>query len=96
MWVSWLSKVTVAWRQSCTCPVGQGRLNAVLKLLVFGDAEDEDPQAAAEEGKAPTIGTTPSSPTSAPEQTTLQYTVKLLICVMGLQGSYLTWGVLQV
>lgn len=65
----------------------------VLKMLVFGDPEEEDPQAAAEEGKNRTP--TPPSPATQ-EMSTVQYSLRLLMCVAGLQVSYLTWGVLQV
>lgn len=65
----------------------------MLKLLVFGDMEDESPESKAEEGRA-----AENSPATSqnPELTTVQYVGRLVVCVTGLQGAYLTWGVLQV
>lgn len=65
----------------------------MLKLLVFGDVEDETLESKAEEGRV-TAGQSPTN--QNPELTTVQYVGRLLVCVSGLQVSYLTWGVLQV
>lgn len=74
-------------------PLGHGPLNSMLKLLVFGDVEDESPESQAEKGQAPGN----QSPTNQnSELTTAQYVGRLIICGTGLQGAYLTWGVLQV
>lgn len=69
-------------------------MNYVLRMLVFGDVED--PSDVMEKGR-------PQSPTSTSEQeaatdklSTFHYCAKLVWCIVGLQGSYLTWGVLQV
>ena len=63
---------------------------------MFGDDHNEDALAAAEEGKA-SSSVTKGKETAASEATTgSRYLVKLLVCVVGLQASYLTWGVLQV
>lgn len=71
--------------------VGQGPVNRLIKLFVFGDLEDDE-VSKMEEGMAP------ASPPSPPPQepSTLQYYGRLLLCIVGLQGAYLTWGVLQV
>lgn len=66
----------------------------MLKLLVFGDVEDESPESKAEEGKATGSQSPPAN--QNPELTTAQYVGRLVVCVSGLQGAYLTWGVLQV
>ena len=67
-------------------------MNSMLKLLVFGDVEEESPESKAEEGRAAEKQT----PATNPELTTAQYVGRLVVCVTGLQGAYLTWGVLQV
>lgn len=76
---------------------GKGPINAALRLLVFGDMED--PLKAAEEGKGGEEADSAATPTqeAVTEQlSTGRYCAMLLFCVVGLQGSYLTWGVLQV
>ena len=73
-------------------PLGSGLVNSLLKLFVFGDTEDDmeddDPASRAEKGD--------SSRSAPPEVSTTQYYGRLILCIAGLQGSYLTWGVLQV
>jgi hypothetical protein len=66
----------------------------MLKLLVFGDVEDDSPESKAEEGRA-SRNQSPSTNQNS-ELTTLQYVGRLAMCIAGLQGAYLTWGVLQV
>ena len=62
---------------------------------MFGDDVNEDALATAEEGKASSSVT--KAKEAASEATTGSgHWVKLLVCVVGLQASYLTWGVLQV
>lgn len=67
-------------------------------MLVFGDAEDTgDILSKVEEGLATGAETTPTTePRPEPEPTSLQYCLKLMMCIVGLQVAYLTWGVLQV
>ena len=67
-------------------------VNSILKMLVIGDVEDADPNSKAEEGRASTSLDTSEDP----EISTYYYSMKLLLCIVGLQASYLTWGVLQV
>lgn len=72
---------------------GEGPVYSLLHRLVFGDDRSADPLAAVEEGKTP--------PASKPKEETTEmsgseYYGKLAMCVVGLQVSYLTWGVLQV
>lgn len=62
-------------------------------MLVFGDDRTEDPLQKAEAGE---VAVEPPLPKEEPEMSTVQYCGKLALCVIGLQGSYLTWGVLQV
>ena len=69
---------------------------SVLHQLVFGDDRDSsDRLAAAEEGKAPSAAS-PKPKEMAPEMSETEYCGKLVLCIVGLQASYLTWGVLQV
>ncbi len=76
---------------------GHGPLNSLLKLLVFGDVPVEDETLArVEEGRATGASPSSSPATPTPETTTVQYVGRLLLCIAGLQGAYLTWGVLQV
>lgn len=51
-----------------------------------------------EEGRTKAADTTTATTTTdqGTEMTTSQYTIRLLVCIVGLQGSYLTWGILQV
>ena len=75
-----------------------------LKLLVFGN-EEPDSLTVIEEGEN---GVLPSSKpengskkdgsaeAATSELSTAQYCIKLMFCIVGLQGAYLTWGVLQV
>ena len=67
---------------------------SLLHLLVFGDDRSDDALRAAEEGKA-AAGSKPAA-TDEAELLGAQYCSKLVMCVVGLQASYLTWGVLQV
>ena len=69
---------------------GQGQVNYILKLFVFGDNEDEDPLSEAEKGSSKEAALPPA------ELSGVQYILGLLLCIAGLQGSYLTWGLLQV
>lgn len=78
----------------CSC-AGQGPLYSLLHMLVFGDDRTEDPLEKAEAGEV-AVETKPPSPKEEPEMSTVQYCSKLVVCVIGLQASYLTWGVLQV
>lgn len=64
-------------------------------MLVFGDDRTEDPLEKAEAGEV-AVETKPPPLKEEPEMSTAQYCSKLAMCVIGLQGSYLTWGVLQV
>ena len=66
---------------------------SVLHRLVFGDDRNDDPLAAAEEGKTPAASRPKEGST---EMSGSEYYGKLVLCVVGLQVSYLTWGVLQV
>ena len=59
---------------------------------MFGDDREDDIQKAAEEGKVSTV----TKPKEEAEMTGTEYYGKLALCVVGLQASYLTWGVLQV
>ncbi len=62
-------------------------------MLVFGDTED--PVEAVEKGR--TQSPLPSGQEEATDQlSTAHYCSKLMCCIVGLQGAYLTWGVLQV
>ncbi len=62
-------------------------------MLVFGDTED--PVEAVEKGR--TQSPPPSGQEEATDQlSTVGYCSKLMCCIVGLQGAYLTWGVLQV
>ncbi|KAK3093753.1 hypothetical protein FSP39_019702 [Pinctada imbricata] len=65
---------------------GPGLLNMMLKNCVFGK---ESHSSSLEEGG----GSSKTEPEK--EESTLQTALTLLFCVVGLQGSYLTWGVLQ-
>lgn len=58
---------------------------------MHGSPKDELPV------KASDVETVASSPTP-PESTTLaiEYGMRLTFCIVGLQASYITWGVLQV
>ena len=78
----------------CSC-AGQGPLYSLLHMLVFGDDRTEDQLEKAEAGEV-AVETKPPSPKEEPEMSTVQYCSKLAMCVIGLQTSYLTWGVLQV
>lgn len=72
---------------------GQGPVNHLLKLLVFGDS---DPLSDVEEGKVAGESKSQGTQEAATEQlSTTQYCSKLMFCIVGLQGAYLTWGVLQ-
>lgn len=79
-------------------------MNYCLKLLVFGN-DEQDTLTLAEEGeensvKADTANDSGqkngSEEAATAELTTTQYCLRLLFCIFGLQGAYLTWGVLQV
>ncbi|XP_077996724.1 adenosine 3'-phospho 5'-phosphosulfate transporter 1-like [Glandiceps talaboti] len=64
--------------------LGQGVLHDVTKLCVYGADEEK---VSVEEG--------PSKISIEPQKSKSRRAVILMICVAGLQGSYLTWGVLQ-
>ena len=81
---------------------GQGPINYLLKLLVFGNEEQDnllqieegervDPSAKQDGRKEPS-----SAEAATDELSTVQYCMRLILCIVGLQGAYLTWGVLQV
>lgn len=83
---------------------GQGPLYYCLKLLVFGNEEPDD-LAIIEGGENGTLPSTKlesgskkdgSAEAATSELSTAQYCAKLIFCIVGLQGAYLTWGVLQV
>lgn len=76
--------------------VGRGPVYSLLKLLVFGDDVEQDVLSKAEEGQGSNGSTAPSSSQPTVDHNNLHYYGKLLLCIAGLQGSYLTWGVLQV
>ena len=65
---------------------------SLLHQLVFGDDREDDAQSAAEKGEEPAA----TKPKGEAEMTGTEYYGKLALCVVGLQASYLTWGVLQV
>lgn len=84
------------WKKDPQVKAGHGPLNSLLKLLVFGDVDGESPESKAEAGKAPSPAGGASSPTNQnSELSTVQYVGRLIVCIAGLQGAYLTWGVLQ-
>lgn len=58
-----------------------------LRLCVHGSPKDELPV------KAPDAETVKSATI---ESTSLDYYMRLIFCIFGLQVSYITWGVLQV
>lgn len=78
-------------------------MNYLLKLLVFGN-EEQDTLLQIEEGmtvdpSAKQDGrkeTTATAEAATAELSTAQYCLRLVFCIVGLQGAYLTWGVLQV
>ena len=80
---------------------GQGPVNYLLKLLVFGN-EEQDTLLQIEEGVTvdPSAKQDSRKETSAESATAelsaAQYCLRLVFCIVGLQGAYLTWGVLQV
>lgn len=59
---------------------------------MFGDDRSDDALSAAEEGQVDSV----SKPKEDKELSGAEYYLKLLLCIVGLQASYLTWGVLQV
>ena len=74
---------------------GEGPIHSLLHQLVFGDDSSEDSQGAAEEGRASAeVVVKPRE--AVTEMSGGEYWWKLAVCVVGLQASYLTWGVLQV
>lgn len=70
---------------------GQGPMYGILRLLVFGDSVPQDSLGKAEEG-----GEVSKAASPEPELSTSQYCMKLILCICGLQVSYLVWGILQV
>ena len=68
---------------------------SLLHRLVFGDDRGDDALGVAEKGEAPATVATKSKDV-IPEMTGAEYYGKLAFCTIGLQISYLTWGVLQV
>ena len=70
--------------------LGQGPLYSFLRLCVHGSPKDELPV------KASDVETVTASPTRNAEPSSLDYYMKLIFCILGLQVSYITWGVLQV
>ena len=82
---------------SLSLPVGEGPVYSVLHQLVFGDdGSSEDALGAVEKGEVPSPATAVKSRETASEMRDWEYWWKLVVCVVGLQTSYLTWGVLQV
>lgn len=67
---------------------------SLLHQLVFGDDRSDDALAVVEEGKTVPAGSKPKEVVT--EMSNSEYYSKLAMCVVGLQVSYLTWGVLQV
>lgn len=72
--------------------VGEGPVYSLLHQLVFGDDRNGDALSTAEEGQVAPV----SKPKEDTEMSGTEYYWKLLLCIVGLQASYLTWGVLQV
>ena len=72
--------------------IGQGPLYSLLRLCVHGSPKDELPV------KAPEA--TPASPSRSTagsgESSSTEYFLRLAFCILGLQVSYITWGLLQV
>lgn len=85
---AWFDPHPIEYGKLALLTAGQGPLNSFLKLIAVGELED--PLANAEAG-GQEKGTS-----SETIETSAEYYVKLLICIVGLQASYLTWGVLQV
>ena len=79
------------WKNSTLVKAGNGPLYGTLHLLVFGNAEDDPLKAVEEEVKkgGGSGGTTETRPFPLP------YYAHLIFCIVGLQVSYLIWGVLQ-
>ncbi len=75
--------------------IGQGLVNNLLKMLVFGDETQDTPLSLAEKGEGSRVGVGSPSPDFS-GSTAARYYSKLLLCIAGLQGTYLTWGILQV
>ncbi|XP_074648804.1 adenosine 3'-phospho 5'-phosphosulfate transporter 1-like isoform X2 [Tubulanus polymorphus] len=67
---------------------GHGFMANAVRLFVYGNEEDE--ATLAEEGQV-----NPDTTTQSVQRTTLQNSLLLVFCFFGLQGSYLTWGLLQ-
>ena len=57
---------------------------------MYGSPKDELPV------KATDVETVTSPATTTTEPSSLEYYMKLVFCILGLQASYITWGVLQV
>ena len=68
-------------------------MNYLLKLLVFGDS---DLLSDVEEGQVGGEGSQATQEAATEQLSSTQYCSKLIFCIVGLQGAYLTWGVLQV
>ena len=71
--------------------IGQGPLYSLLRLCVYGSPKDELPVKAPEATPA-----SPSTSASSGEPTSTEYFLRLVFCILGLQVSYVTWGLLQV
>lgn len=65
---------------------GEGPLYGVIRLFVLGRRPDVLPTTTTSSNK---------STEEEREQDSGRYAVKLMVCVVALQGAYLTWGVLQ-
>ncbi len=63
-------------------------------MFAIGIVDNNAALEKAEEGQSSPARSSTSSTTG--EDNVVQYYVKLLFCVIGLQASYLTWGVIQV
>lgn len=74
--------------------IGQGPLYSLLRLCVHGVPKDELPVKAPEATSPSTSDS--SSTTSSGESSTMEYFLRLVFCILGLQVSYITWGLLQV
>lgn len=74
------------------CLLEKGHLYSLLRLCVFGSLTHDELELL-EEGKLKEKSTTPPA---VENHSFFCYYTKLLICLLGLQLSYLTWGLLQV
>ena len=73
--------------------VGSGSFYSLIRLCVLGSGQDTDLERL-EEGKEKVEAS--SSTEAAAAIPTSQYCTKLIACILGLQSSFLVWGLLQV